>query len=166
MGPATTLTRVAIRASREIVIDASPEAIIDAVADVQSLPSWSPVHKNVQFVDAYPDGRPHHVKVTVNLMGITDEEVLEYHWGRNWVVWDAIATPRQHDQHVEFTMRPDAGKTRLRIDITLEPGTLLPDFVLRRPRENVLATVAEALRRHVMARAGADVADTRQNDSG
>lgn len=147
---------MAIRASREVVIDAPPQAIIDQIADVQSFPTWSPVHKRAEVIDTYPDGRPHHVKVTVKLMGITDDEVLEYHWGPNWVVWDADATAAQHGQHVEFTMRPEAGKTRLRLDITLEPKALVPDFVLKRPRENVLATVAESLRQQVMANTGVD----------
>jgi Polyketide cyclase / dehydrase and lipid transport len=148
------LEGVAIRASREVVIDAPPEAIIDEIADVGALPLWSPVHKDVEVIDNYPDGRPHHVKVTVKLMGVTDREVLEYHWGRDWVVWDAATTHQQHDQHVEFTLRPEAGKTRVRFDITLEPRALLPDFLLKRPREILLSTATEGLRKRVMARTG------------
>jgi hypothetical protein len=135
-----------------VVIDAPPEAIIDTLADVASLPLWSPVHSDVEVIDTYPDGRPHHVYATVKLMGIVDREVLEYHWGRYWVVWDAENTAAQHGQHVEFTLRPEAGKTRVRFDITLEPDTLLPDFLHKRPREVVLAAVTEGLREQVMAR--------------
>jgi uncharacterized protein YndB with AHSA1/START domain len=143
---------VAIRASREVVIDAPPEAIIDTLADVACLPMWSPVHSDVEVIDTYPDGRPHHVSATVRLMGIVDREVLEYHWGPDWVVWDAESTAAQHAQHVEFTLRPEAGKTRVRFDVTLEPNTPLPDFMLKRPRETVLAAVVEGLPRQVMAR--------------
>ena len=95
---------MAIRASREVVIDAPPEAIMDALADIKALPSWSSVHKRAEVIDTYADGRPHHVKVTAKLMGIVDTEVLEYHWGPNWLVWDAEPTDRQHGQHVEYTL--------------------------------------------------------------
>jgi hypothetical protein len=36
---------VAVQASREIIIDAPPEVILDALADVSSVPLWSSVHK-------------------------------------------------------------------------------------------------------------------------
>jgi Polyketide cyclase / dehydrase and lipid transport len=164
VGRQTKLGIVAIRASREVLIDAPPNAIIDEIADVQSFPLWSPVHSNVEVIDTYPDGRPHHVTVTVKLLGITDEELLEYHWAPDSVVWDAEETPTQHGQHVEFTMLPEIGKTRVRIDITLEPGALVPDFLLRRPRESVLARVAEGLRQRVMARAGTDSSPGNSSD--
>ena len=72
---------MAVQASREVVIDAPPEVILEALADVGSVPSWSSVHKRAEVIDSYPDGRPHHVKVTIRVSGIIDTEVLEYHWG-------------------------------------------------------------------------------------
>src|SRR4051812_44690555 len=75
------LVLMAIQASREIVIDAAPEKIMEALRDVDILPQLSPLHKNVEVLDCYPDGQPHHVKATVKIMGIVDNEILEYHWG-------------------------------------------------------------------------------------
>ena len=80
---------MAVRASGEVVFDASPEAILDALADIEEVPSWSTVHRHTEVLDRHPDGRPHHVKATVKIMGFTDKELLEYHWGDDWVVWDA-----------------------------------------------------------------------------
>jgi hypothetical protein len=59
---------VAVRASREIVIDAAPEVILEALADVEAVPTWSSVHRRAHVVDRYDDGRPHHVKVTVKIL--------------------------------------------------------------------------------------------------
>ena len=36
---------MAVRASREVVFEAPPEAILDALADIDSVPTWSSVHK-------------------------------------------------------------------------------------------------------------------------
>ena len=55
----------------------------------KSLPAWTSVYRHAEVLDRHPDGRPHHVKATMRLMGITDKEVLEYNWGPRWVVWDA-----------------------------------------------------------------------------
>jgi uncharacterized protein YndB with AHSA1/START domain len=146
-----TLSVVAVQASREVVIDAPPEVILEALADVGSVPSWSPVHKRAEIIDSYPDGRPHHVKVTVRVAGIVDTEVLEYHWGPDWLVWDAHKTVQQHAQHVEYTLqRENVDKTRVRFVITLEPSVPIPEFLINRARKKVLYAATEGLRRRVM----------------
>jgi hypothetical protein len=143
---------VAVQASREVVIDAPPEVILEALADVVSVPTWSSVHKRAEVIDCYPDGRPHHVKVTIRVSGIVDTEVLEYHWGPDWVVWDAHKTLQQHAQHVEYTMhRESEDRTRVRFEITLEPSAPIPEFLVNRARRKILYAATEGLRRKVMA---------------
>lgn len=151
------MVSVAVRASREIVIDASPEKILDALADIGSVPSWSSVHKHAEVIDTYPDGRPHHVKVTVKVVGIVDKEVLEYHWGPDWLVWDADKTVQQHAQHAEYTLKREGDdKTRLRFDITLEPWAPLPEFLISRARRKILHAATVGLRNRVMGVVGSD----------
>jgi carbon monoxide dehydrogenase subunit G len=141
---------MAVRASREIVIDAPPEAVLDALADVESVPAWSPIHKHAHVVDRYDDGRPRRVKVTIRMFGFLDHETLEYHWGRDWVVWDAERTAQQHAQHVEYTLQREGDATRVRFDVTVEPSAPLPQFLVKRAKKTVLAAATEGLRRFVL----------------
>ncbi|AKK29351.1 SRPBCC family protein [Mycobacterium sp. EPa45] len=145
---------MAVRASREIVIDAPPEVVLDAIADIEAVPTWSSVHKHAHIVDRYDDGRPRLVKVTVKLLGLVDHELLEYHWGRDWVVWDADRTSQQHAQHGEYTLSREGTATRVRFDITLEPSTPLPLFLIKRAKKTVLAAATEGLRSFVLAGKG------------
>src|ERR1700734_760416 len=146
-----SLLVVAVQAAREVVIDAPPQVILEALADVGSVPSWSSVHKRAEVIDNYPDGRPHHVKVTIRIVGIVDTEGLEYHWGPDWLVWDADKTLQQHAQHVEYTLeRETDDTTRVRFEITLEPSAPLPEFLVNRARKKVLYAATEGLRRQVM----------------
>jgi uncharacterized protein YndB with AHSA1/START domain len=149
---------VAIRASREIVIEAPPEEILAALADVDSIPSWSAVHKRAEVIDRYDDGRPHHVRVAVRVLGLLDEEVLEYHWGPDWLVWDAERTSQQYAQHVEYTLEPDrlTDATNVRIDITVEPAAPIPHFLVKRASKTVLDSATRGLRDRVMARKGSN----------
>jgi carbon monoxide dehydrogenase subunit G len=148
---------VAVRASREIVIDAPGEVILDALADVGTLVSWSPVHKRVEVLDEYADGRPHHVRATIKVLGLVDKEILEYHWGPDWMVWDAEATFQQRGQHVEYNLTPEGlDRTRVRFDITVEPAGPIPEFLVRRASRLVLQIATERLRERVMGAAGAD----------
>ena len=149
---------MAIRASREIVIEAPPEDILAALADVDAIPSWSAVHKRAEVIDRYDDGRPHHVRVAVRVLGLLDEEVLEYHWGPNWLVWDAERTSQQYAQHVEYTLEPDrlSDATNVRIDITVEPAAPIPHFLVKRASKAVLDSATRGLRDRVMARKGSN----------
>ncbi|CDM78642.1 conserved hypothetical protein [Mycobacterium marinum E11] len=149
-----SLVAVAIQASGEIVIDAPPEVIMEALADMGAVPSWSVVHKRVEVVDNYPDGRPHHVRVTIKVTGIADTELLEYHWGPDWMVWDAQRTVQQHGQHGEYNLRREAdNKTRVRFSITVEPSAPLPEFWVNRARRKILHSALEGLRKRVMGTA-------------
>lgn len=147
---------MAIRASQEIVIDASPDVILDVLADVGNLVSWSPVHKQIEVLDQYADGRPHHVLATVKILGLVDKEILEYHWGPDWMVWDAKETSQQRGQHVEYTLvREDEDRTRVRFDIIVDPSGPIPAFLVRRASKLVLQTATERLREQVMGAATA-----------
>jgi hypothetical protein len=142
---------MAVRASREVVFEAPPEAILDALADIDQVTAWSSVHKHAEVLDRHPDGRPHHVKATLKIMGISDKEVLEYHWGPRWMVWDAVDTFQQRGQHVEYNLTPEGeDKTRVRFDIILDLAAPVPEFLIKRAKKIVLDVATESLRKQVM----------------
>lgn len=134
------------------MIDASVEEVLDVLADVEAVPSWSRVYKQAEVIDTRADGRPHHVKVTVSLLGVVDHEVLEVHWGPNWMVWDAESSSKLYTHRAEYTLKAEAGKTRVRFDLTVEPAVPLPPipgFLVRRARKTALDAATEELRRRV-----------------
>ncbi len=142
---------MAVRASREVVFEAPPEAILDALADIDQVPAWSSVHKHAEVLDRHPDGKPRHVKATFKIMGITDKEVLEYNWGPGWMVWDAEETFNQRGQHVEYNLTPEGeDKTRVRFDIILDLAAPIPEFLIKRAKKIVLDVATESLRKQVM----------------
>jgi Polyketide cyclase / dehydrase and lipid transport len=145
---------MAVRASREVVFDAPPDAILDVLADIDTVPTWSPLHKHAEVLDRHPDGRPHHVKATLKIMGITDKEVLQYHWGDRWMVWDAAETFQQRGQHGEYNLTPEGdNKTRVRFDIIMDLHAPIPEFLIKRAKKIVLEVATERLRRRVMDKA-------------
>jgi hypothetical protein len=145
---------MAVRASSEVVIEAPPSVILDALADIEAVTSWSRLHKDLEVLDRYPDGRPHHVKATVKIMGLNDTELLEYHWGDDWVVWDAERTSRQRCQHGEYNLTPvGEERTRVRFDLTLDLAAPYPAFLVKRAKKLVLDVALENLRQRVVAAA-------------
>jgi uncharacterized protein YndB with AHSA1/START domain len=149
---------MAVRTSREIVIEAPPEAIMDALADVESMLSYSSAYKRAEILDRYDDGRPHHVRIAIKVLGRLDEEVLEFRWGPDWLVWDAEQTRQQYAQHVEYTLRPDHGGTStvVRVDITVEPNSLIPDYFIKKAGKSVIDAATEGLRNRVLGKPGSE----------
>ena len=88
----------------------------------------------------------------VHRVGRIDEEVLEFRWGPNWLVWDAERTKQQYAQHVEYTLRPDhtGTSTVVTVDVTVEPDTLIPDFFIKRAGKTVIDAASEGLRNRVL----------------
>jgi Polyketide cyclase / dehydrase and lipid transport len=143
---------VAVRTSRQLVIEAPPEAIMDALADVEALLSSSRAYRRAEVIDRYDDGRPHHVRLAVRVLGVLDEEVLEFRWGPNWLVWDAERTKQQYAQHVEYTLQPDhtGSSTVVMVDITVEPDSLIPEFLIKRAGKSIIDSATEGLRDRVL----------------
>jgi len=137
---------MAVRASREVMFDASPEAILDALADIEEVPSWSTLHRHAEVLDRHPDGRPHHVKATLKIMGVTERELLEYHWGPDWVVWDADDTFQQRGQHGEYNLTREGDETRVRFDLIIDLAAPLPGFLIKRAKKIVLDVAIDRLR--------------------
>lgn len=144
---------MAVRTWREFVIEAPPEAVMEALADVDALTSYSPAWKRAEVLDTYDDGRPHHVRIAVKVLGRLDDEVVEYRWGPDWLVWDAERTTQQYSQHVEYSVRPDRSGTStvVRVDVTVEPDSLFPDFLIKRAGKSMIDAATEGLRRRVLA---------------
>ena len=66
---------MAVTDRREVVIEATPEEILDVIADVEGTSEWSPQHQGAEVLSTYDDGRPKEVKMKVKSAGITDEQV-------------------------------------------------------------------------------------------
>ena len=143
---------MAVRTSRTLVSDAPPEAIMDALADVESLLSSSPAYKRAEILDRYDDGRPHLVRLAVKVLWLLDEEILEFRWGPDWLVWDAEPTKQQYAQHVEYTLRPahTGTSTVVTVDITVEPDSLIPEFFIKRAGKTIIDAATEGLRNRVL----------------
>ena len=69
---------MAIKESREIVIEASAGEILDVIADFEAMPEWSGPHQSAEVLETGDDGRPSQVKMKVKIAGITDEQVVAY----------------------------------------------------------------------------------------
>jgi ribosome-associated toxin RatA of RatAB toxin-antitoxin module len=136
--------------SREVVIEASPEEILDVIADVESTPTWSPQYQKAEVLEAYDDGRPKRVKMKIKTAGISDEQVVEYTWTDNVVRWTLVSAGQLKAQDASYTLTPDGEKTKVKFDISIDLAIPLPGFVLKRAMKGGVETATDGLRKQVL----------------
>jgi len=136
--------------SREVVIEASPEEILDVIADVEDTPTWSPQYQSSEVLEAYDNGRPKRVKMKIKTAGVSDEQVVEYTWSGDVVRWTLISAGQLKAQDASYTLTPDGDKTKVKFDITVDLAIPLPGFVLKRAMKGGVETATEGLRKQVL----------------
>jgi ribosome-associated toxin RatA of RatAB toxin-antitoxin module len=136
--------------SREVVIEASPEEILDVIADVEETPTWSPQYQSAEVLEAYDNGRPWRVKMNIKTAGISDEQVVEYTWSGDVVRWTLISAGQLKAQDASYTLTPEGDKTRVKFDISVDLAIPLPGFVLKRAMKGGIEAATDGLRKQVL----------------
>ena len=141
---------MAIKESRDIVIEASPEEILDVIADFEAMPEWSAPHQSAEMLETGDDGRPSEVKMRVKTAGITDEQVVAYTWSGNEVSWTLVSSGQQKSQDGKYTLMPQGDNTLVKFEITVDPNVPLPGFVLKRAIKGTIDSATKELRKRVL----------------
>jgi ribosome-associated toxin RatA of RatAB toxin-antitoxin module len=136
--------------SREVVIEASPEEILDVIADVESNPKWSPQYQSAEILEKGKDGRPKRVKMRVKTAGISDEQVVDYTWADDIVSWTLVSAGQLKAQDASYTLTPDGDRTKVKFDITIDLSVPMPGFVLKRVMKGAMETATDGLRKQVL----------------
>ncbi len=136
--------------SREVVIEATPEEILDVLADVRSAPSWSPQYQTAEVLETHEDGRPKRARMKIKAAGLTDEQEVEYSWTETTVSWTLIRAGQLKSQDASYTLTPQGVKTKVRFDLHVDPSIPLPGFLIKRTLKGAMETATEGLRKQVL----------------
>lgn len=136
--------------SREVVIDATPEEILDVIADVETMPEWSSQQQSVEIVEGGDDGRPRRVKMKVKSAGISDEQVVDYTWTDDGASWTLVSAGQLKSQDAKYTLTPEGDKTRVKFELSIDPSVPIPGFILKRAIKGAMETSTDGLRKRVL----------------
>ncbi|MGV0838079.1 SRPBCC family protein [Mycolicibacterium thermoresistibile] len=140
---------MAVSDSRQVVIDATPDEVLAVIADVESVPEWSPQYLSAEVLETHDDGRPRRVKMKVKAAGLTDDQVVDYTWTEHSAAWTLVSAGQLRSQDAKYTLQPDGAKTKVTFEITVDPSVPLPGFVLKRAMKGAMETATDGLRKRV-----------------
>jgi uncharacterized protein YndB with AHSA1/START domain len=140
---------MAITETREVVIKATPEEIMEVLVDLESLTEWSSAHQKVEVLERDEQGRPSRSRQVVKVVGVNDEQVLDYDVHDDGVSWTLVSSKQQRAQNGRYTLTPDGDKTRVRFELTVDPAVPLPGFLIRKGAKGLMDTATDGLRKRV-----------------
>lgn len=141
---------MAVSDSREVVIEATPDEILDVIADVEATPSWSSQYQRAEVLETGDDGRPRRVKMTIKAAGLTDEQVVDYSWTADSASWTLVSAGQLRSQDAKYTLTPEGDQTRVKFEISVDPSVPLPGFILKRVIKGAMETATDGLRKQVL----------------
>ncbi|BBZ44013.1 SRPBCC family protein [Mycobacterium parmense] len=141
---------MAVTESREVVIEATPDEVMDVLFDLEALPEWSSVHKTVEVVERDDQGRPRRSKQVVKLVGFTEEQVLDYTVHDDGVSWTLVSAKQQRAQDGRYTLTPEGDSTRVRFDLTVDLLMPVPGFLVKQGAKSLMETATKGLRKRVL----------------
>jgi uncharacterized membrane protein len=140
----------AVSDSRQVVIEATPDEIVDVLFDLESLPEWSSAHQKVEVLERDDRGRPSKSRQVVKIVGVSDEQVLSYSVHDDGVSWTLVSAKQQRAQEGRYTLSPDGESTRLRFELTVDPTVPVPGFLIKKGSKGLMETATEGLRKRVL----------------
>ena len=141
---------MAVTETREVVIEATPDEIMDVLFDLESLTEWSAAHQKVDILERDDQGRPSKSRQVVKIVGVTDEQVLAYTVHDDGVGWTLVSAKQQRAQQGRYTLTPDGEGTKVRFELTVDPLVPLPGFLIKRGAKGLMETATDGLRKRVL----------------
>jgi ribosome-associated toxin RatA of RatAB toxin-antitoxin module len=126
--------------SKSIEIFATPERILEVVADVDAYPDWMDAFKKAAVLEKDGEGRPAKAEFTVDARIKVINYTLEYSYAANAVSWKKV------DGDVKeiigsYELDPKDDGTLVTYTYTIDPGFPVPGF-LRKQGVNMMVNTA------------------------
>lgn len=140
---------MAVTETREVVIEATPEEILDVLTDLESLTEWSSAHQKVEVLERDDEGRPSKSRQVVKIVGVSDEQVLNYTVHDDGVGWTLESSKQQRAQRGRYTLTPEGDSTKVRFELMVDPLVPLPGFLIKKGAKGLMETATDGLRKRV-----------------
>ena len=141
---------MAITENREIVIEATPDEILAVLYDLESLTEWSSAHLEVEILERDDEGRPKRSRQVVKIVGVSDDQILDYHVYDDGVGWTLVSSDQQRAQEARYTLTPEGEHTRVSLELMVDLKAPLPGFLIKKGAKGLMDTATKGLRKRVL----------------
>lgn len=143
---------MADKTNRSISIAATPERVMDVIADYDAYPQWVAAAKSVEVLAVGANGRAEQVRFVLDAGMVKDTYVLEFDWaadGRS-VRWELVSGEIQKAQSGSYTLvgEPD-GSTTVTYELTVDLNIPMIGLFKRKAEKAITDTALKELKKRV-----------------
>jgi ribosome-associated toxin RatA of RatAB toxin-antitoxin module len=133
-----------------IVINATPEAVMAVIVDVEAYPQWQSDIRHVEVLERDEQGRASQARFEVDARLLTAIYTLEYTYGEHDVRWRLVSSEQLRQLDGGYSLAGGAdGTTTVTYELVADPTISVPSFLRRRAAEHIVRGALDGLKRRV-----------------
>ena len=141
---------MADQSTQSIVVDAPAADVMAVIADFPAYPQWVSAAKQVEVLEAGPDGRARRVHFVLDAGAVKDDYVLDYTWDDDRrVAWTLVTGQMQKRQDGSYTLVEPAGRAEVTYSITIDLSIPMLGMIKRKAEKVILDTALKELKKRV-----------------
>ena len=142
---------MADKTNGEIVINADPAKIMQAIGDLELYPEWSEGVQAVDVTEKTEDGRPKVARFKFASGPIKDEFTLEYEWNGNdsvsWKLTDGKVLTKEDGTYTLIDQ--GGGNVLVKYDLEVGLSIKVPGFMKKQAEKKIVKTALSGLKARV-----------------
>ncbi len=147
---------MADRTESSILIDASPGAVLDVIADFEAYPEWAAEVKAATVLAEEGDGWADQVRFTLDAGAIKDTYVLDYDWdvvadGTGVVSWSLVSATVLKAMTGSYTLVAEESRTRVTYRLAVDVKIPMIGLLKRKAEKVIVDTALRELKKRVEA---------------
>ena len=145
---------MAEQTTSSLVVDATPAAVMDVIADFESYPAWATGMKRAEVVDRVESGpaagRAERVFFVLDVSPVKDEYTLAYTWdGDRQVSWSLVEGKMLRSLDGAYVLREVPGGTEVTYRLALDVSIPLIGMLKRKGEKILIDTALKGLKKRV-----------------
>lgn len=145
---------MADRTESSIVIDATPGAVLDVIADFSAYPKWATEVKETTVLSEEGDGWPDQVQFTLDAGVVKDTYTLDYDWdvtdeGTGVISWSLVKATVLKAMNGSYTLAPAGTGTSVTYRLAVDLNIPMLGMLKRKAEKVIVDTALRELKKRV-----------------
>jgi len=134
----------------KIAISATPEQIMDVLADLENYSAWTEGIKSCEITETNDDGRPVKADWSFSASVLKDDYTLAYTWTDTSIAWTLVEgnVLKLQDGSYELTDQGN-GKVEVYYELEVEANIPMPGLLKKRAEKKIVNTALKGLKQRV-----------------
>lgn len=135
-----------------IVINATPQAVMSVIVDVESYPEWQKDIREVKVLERDEQDRATQAQFVVDARLMTAIYTLAYTYSPDAVRWELVSSEQLRQLDGGYTVASAAsGTTTVTYELVADPTISVPAFLRRKAAEHIVRGALDGLKQRVEA---------------